>query len=147
MADQQKQEGAKATSALPVQRSDGRFLIVSVVALAADLVLALALREELHLSVTIAAAISFVVVWFGAYFVHEYWTFQHAQSGVSAGRLARNLFASGAALACRVAVVFMLETLHAPESAILAGGYVIAGAGASFTTNYLLNRFWVFRRK
>ncbi|MEQ1610935.1 MAG: GtrA family protein [Hyphomonadaceae bacterium] len=136
-----------ALSVLPVQPADKRFFLASVGAFGADLLLALALREGLQLSVTLSATISFVVVWISAYFVHEYWTFRHAESRVSADRLARNLAANGAALACRVAVVFVLEVMHAPDSAVLAGLYIITGAGCSFCLNYLLNRFWVFSRR
>lgn len=136
----------RLTGRLQPGAADRRFFLASLGALGADLCLALLLRQGLGLSITLAAAISFVVVWLGAYCVHEYWTFRHARSRASASRLTRSLAASGAALACRVGIVFILERLHTPASALLAGVYVAAGAGGSFSANYLLNRFWVFDR-
>lgn len=139
--------GAPVSGKLSLESPNVRFLVASIGAFAADLTLALLLREVFHLSVTLSAAISFIVVWFSAYFVHEYWTFKRAGSRASAGRLTRNLVANGAALTTRVIVVFALETIHSPDSTVLAAFYVIAGAGCSLTVNYILNRFWVFSRK
>ncbi len=147
-----RREGATSGTASASQKfslasSDTRFLVTSIGAFAADLTLALLLREVFYPSVTLSAAISFIVVWFTAYFVHEYWTFKRAESRASAGRLTRNLVANGAALTTRVIVIFALEAIHAPEATFIAACYVIAGAGCSLTVNYVLNRFWVFNRK
>lgn len=120
-----------------------RYLVASAGALAVDLVIALFLREVFGLAVSVAAAISFVVVGFGAYFVHEHWTFRRAGSRTSPGRLARNIAASLAALATRVALIAIMEAIYDP-GVLMAAVYIIIGAGASMTVNFLLNRFWVF---
>lgn len=124
-----------------------RFLFVSIVAFLVDIVLALALREVFHLSVTLAAAISFIVIGIATYFVHEYFTFRSADSKASGGRLARNLVSSIAAFTTRVTVIAILEGIATPDSTFLAAAYIAAGAGASLAVNYTLNRFWVFSRK
>lgn len=144
--DARRESGAPA-SRISLESTNVRFLVTAIGAFAADLILALVLYEVFHLSVTLAAIISFIVVWFSVYFVHEYWTFKRAESRASAGRLTQNLVASGAALVTRVAVIFALETIQAPDSAALAGLYVTVGAGCSLTVNYILNRFWVFSGK
>lgn len=128
----------------PAAATGVRFFIVSVGAFLTDIALALTLRELFGLSVTLSAAIGFVTAWIGSYLGHEYWTFRGEGGGASAGRLARNLASNGAALATRLAVIFTLEAIHAPEATWLAGAYILVGAGCSFTVNYLLNRFWVF---
>ena len=50
-----------------------------------------------------------------------------------------------AAGAVRVGVIALLEALRAPEG-IWVSVYFAAGVGCSFTTNFLLNRFFVFKR-
>jgi putative flippase GtrA len=126
--------------------SAGRYMIVAVVAFLTDLALAMILREGLGLPVWLAAAISFIVVGAAAYFVHEHWTFRHAESRTSASRFARNMAALLAAFLTRVCLIAAMEAVHDPE-ALLAAVYIGIGAVASLTVNFLLNRFWVFQRK
>ncbi len=120
-----------------------RYLLVSAGAFALDLGLALWLRETTGLPISIAAAASFTLAAFCSYLIHEHWTFQRAASRASAGRLARNIAANLAALGARVALIAAMEAMQDPDVA-LAAVYVIIGAGASISVNYLLNRFWVF---
>lgn len=124
-----------------------RFFLASLAAFTLDLALALVLREAFGLSVTLSAAISFVTVAGATYFVHEYWTFARSESRTSAGRLTRNLISNGVAFTTRISLIAIIETIHQPESTLLAAAYVAAGAAASLTVNYLLNRFWVFSGK
>lgn len=137
----------KIMALLPTRETDRRFFLVAVIAFGTDLVLALLLRQIFQLPVAVAAAISFVVGWVISYLLHEFWTFQHSESRVSGARLARNLASNAAALASRIAVIFLLERIRAPDSTMIAGAYIVAGAGCSFCVNYVLNRYWVFSRK
>lgn len=121
-----------------------RFLIMSVAALTMDLVLTLVLRQATSLSLTASAALSFVLVGGLFYFIHEFWTFQRAGSGASAKRLMQNLCALAAAFVSRIAMIGILELWHTPGT-MLGALYFLAGAGVSFSVNYLANRFWVFR--
>lgn len=121
-----------------------RFLIASIAALAVDLVLTLVLRQATSLSLTASAALSFVLVGALFYFIHEFWTFRRAGSGASAKRLVQNLSALAAAFVSRVATIGILELSHTPGT-LLGAVYFLAGAGVSFSVNYLANRFWVFR--
>lgn len=121
-----------------------RFLIASVAALTVDLLLTLALRQATSLSLTASAALSFVLVGGLFYFIHEFWTFRRAGSGASAKRLMQNLGALAAAFVSRIATIGILELWHMP-STMLGALYFLAGAGVSFSVNYLANRFWVFR--
>lgn len=137
----------KIMDLLSTRETDRRFFMVAVIAFGADLVLALVLRQMFDLPVFVAAAISFVFGWIISYLLHEFWTFRDTESRISSARLARNLASNGAALASRITVIFLLERIHAPDTTLLTGAYLVAGAGCSFCVNYLLNRFWVFSRK
>jgi putative flippase GtrA len=134
-------------AALSIRPADMRFFAVSVAAFLIDFTLALVLREVFTLRVSVAAVISFIVVWISTYFAHEYWTFKRTDSKAHAGRLTRNLLSNMAALTTRFTVIFLLELVHPHPATLLAAGYLLAGAGCSFTLNYILNRFWVFKRK
>lgn len=127
----------------PLAQPSVRFALVSIAAFGVDLALALSLRDALDLSVSSAAALSFVVMAFATYFIHEHWTFRREESRSSVRRMARNIAANLAALAARVAVIAAMEALHDPGMA-LAAAYIVAGGGASLGVNFLLNRFWVF---
>lgn len=137
----------KIQALLPARAVDRRFFMVAVLAFVTDLVLALVLRQVFQLHVALAAGISFVVGWLISYLLHEFWTFRHAESRVSGARLARNLASNVAALASRISIIFALEQMRTPDTTVLAGLYIVAGAGCSFCVNYVLNRFWVFSRK
>jgi putative flippase GtrA len=134
-------------AAFSIRPADMRFFAVSVAAFLIDFTLALVLREVFTLRVSVAAVISFIVVWISTYFAHEYWTFKHQDSKAHPGRLTRNLLSNLAALTTRFTVIFLLELVHPHPATLLAAGYLLAGAGCSFTLNYFLNRFWVFKRK
>jgi putative flippase GtrA len=137
----------KIHALLPARAVDRRFFAVAVIAFATDLVLALVFRQVFQLPIAVAAAISFLIGWLISYLLHEFWTFQHAKSRVSGGRLARNLASNGVALASRISVIFLLEQMHSPDTTLIAGLYIVVGAGCSFCVNYVLNRYWVFSRK
>lgn len=127
----------------PLAQTPVRFAVVSVAAFAVDLALALTLRDAFGLAVSQAAALSFVLLAFATYFIHEHWTFRREGSRSSARRMARNVAANMTALTARVAVIAALEALHDPGMA-LAAAYIVVGGGASLGVNFLLNRFWVF---
>lgn len=137
----------KINALLPARAVDRRFFAVAVIAFATDLILALVFRQFFQLPVSVAAAISFVIGWLISYLLHEFWTFRHADSRVSGARLARNLASNAAALASRILVIFLLERIREPDTTLLAGLFIVAGAGCSFCVNYALNRYWVFSRK
>jgi putative flippase GtrA len=141
MAEPKPSSGVEAMKSAP-----GRYLVVAIGAFLVDLALALSLREGLGLPVWLAAAISFVVVGAAAYFVHEHWTFRRAESRTSAGRFVRNMIALLAAFSTRVGLIAAMEAVHDPE-ALLAAVYIGAGAVASLSVNFLLNRFWVFQSR
>ena len=132
--------------AAPAKNLPGRYFVAAAGMFLADLVLAMTLREGVGLPVWLAAAISFAAVGAGGYFVHEHWTFRRAGSRASAGRFTRNIAALLAAFSTRVGVIAAMEAVHDP-GATLAAAYVGIGAAASLTVNFLLNRFWVFRKK
>jgi len=122
-----------------------RFLAVSLAAFAIDVMLVLALRTWLGLSVTASAAIAFAAVGSVAYLAHEHWTFRRVGARASARRWLQTLVSLGLAFCVRVGVIAALEAVRAPDLAITPV-YVGAGAGASLCVNYLLSRFWVFHR-
>lgn len=128
-------------------RSPGfRFAIASIAALAADFMLTMALHGLSPLPLHVCAAISFVAIGCAFYFVHEHWTFHAPASRSSPARMARNLVVLGCAFTARVGVIATLEFLHRPDS-LLAALYVLAGAGVSFSLNYIASRAWVFARR
>ena len=135
-----KQSGSSLT------RNTGlRYFLASLCALGVDYVLTLSLFHTTQLSLTLAAAVSFILVGFVFYFVHEFWTFRSADSRVSHHRLLGNLAVLLLAGLVRVILIFLLESWKAPVG-ILASIYFAIGVAGSFTTNFVLNRFLVFRR-
>lgn len=128
-----------------LESSGARYLAASVAALAADYALTLCLFHFAGLTLTLAAAIAFFAVGLLFYFVHEFWTFQSDSSAFSLARLGGNLGVLVAAGAVRVGVIALLESLRQPEG-IWVSIFFAIGVGCSFTTNFILNRFLVFRR-
>lgn len=129
----------------PLEHSGIRYFAASLAALGLDYGLTLALFHLAGLSLTLAAGISFFAVGLAFYFVHEFWTFRGEGSAFSLKRMGGNLAVLVAAGAVRVGVIGLLEALRAPEG-IWVSLYFAAGVACSFTTNYALNRFFVFRR-
>ena len=122
-----------------------RYGLASIAAFGMDLALTMALRLGGQLSLTLSAAIAFIVTGLVFYFVHEFWTFGHDSSTVSSGRLVRNLTSLGAAFCVRVGIFGALELMRSPGP-LLALVYFGLGAAASLTVNFLINKYWVFTR-
>lgn len=122
-----------------------RYFLASLCALGVDYVLTLSLFHLTHVNLSLAAAASFILVGFVFYFVHEFWTFRSSESQVSRHRLLSNLAVLLLAGLVRVILIFLLESWKAPLG-ILASIYFAIGVAGSFTTNFVLNRFFVFRR-
>jgi len=121
-----------------------RFVLVSAAAFGLDALIAIGLRTQLGWPVWTSAAVSFLTVAILAYPLHEYWTFSREGGGGSARRLAQTVAASCVSLCVRIGVVAGLEVAHEP-GALLAAGYLLAGAACSLAANYLFSRMWVFR--
>ena len=119
-----------------------RYGLASIAAFGMDLALTMALRLGGQLSLTLSAAIAFIVTGLVFYFVHE---FGHDSSTVSSGRLVRNLTSLGAAFCVRVGIIGALELMRSPGP-LLALVYFGLGAAASLTVNFLINKYWVFTR-
>ncbi|MEQ3649377.1 GtrA family protein [Hyphomonas sp.] len=122
-----------------------RYGLASILALGVDFVLTMTLRFGGGLSLTLSAAIAFIVTGIGFYFIHEFWTFRHEASAVSTKRLVKNLSSLATAFCARIGVIGLLEWLHTP-GVLAASAYFAAGAGVSFTLNYLINKYWVFSK-
>lgn len=122
-----------------------RYFMASLAALVADYVLTIALFQATRLDLSIAAAISFFTVGAVFYLVHEFWTFREKASGFSPARMAGNMAVLCTAGAVRVGLIAALEQVRAPEG-IWVSVYFAIGVAGSFTTNYVLNRYLVFRR-
>jgi putative flippase GtrA len=135
---------ATALSAL-LGRPSFRFSVASALALALDFAATMALRAVAPLSLAGAAAIAFALTAPLFYFFHEYWTFARTTSKASVGRLVQNLVTLGLALTGRVGIIGVLERIAAAEG-LRAFLYFACGVATSFTINFLLNKFWVFRR-
>ena len=60
-----------------LSRPAARYGLASIAAFGLDLVLTMALRLGAHFSLTLSAAIAFVVTGLIFYFIHEFWTFRH----------------------------------------------------------------------
>ena len=121
-----------------------RYLIASLFALALDYLLTLFLHHGIGFALSVAAGISFFLVGIAFYFVHEFWTFRRSSSGVSGRRLVGNLAVLVTSGIVRVAVIFGLEAWRSPQG-VWVTLYFLAGVTCSFVTNFVLNRFVVFR--
>jgi len=122
-----------------------RYGLASILALVMDFVLTMTLRFGGGLSLTLSAALAFIVTGVVFYFIHEFWTFRHEASAVSTKRLVKNLTSLGTSFSARIGVIGLLEWLHTP-GVLSASAYFVAGAGVSFTLNYLINKYWVFSK-
>ena len=122
-----------------------RYFVASLAALAIDYVITLALYYLAHLDLSVSAAIAFISVGAVFYLVHEFWTFRQATSRFSMRRMTANMGVLLLSGVVRVAVIAALEWAR-PPAGLWVSAYFAAGVGASFSTNYLLNRFIVFRR-
>ena len=125
--------------------SGARYFAAGLVELGADYVLTLALYHLFPLSLSVAAGISFFAVGIAFYFVHEFWTFREEASAFSTRRMAANFGVLCLAGAVRVALIALLEHFR-PPAGIWVSVYFAIGVAGSFTTNYLMNRYVVFRR-
>lgn len=125
--------------------SGARYVAASVAALGLDYVLTLALYHLFPVSLSVAAGITFFAVGIAFYFVHEFWTFREDTSAVSARRMVANFGVLCLAGAVRIALIALLEHLRPPVG-LWVSLYFAIGVAGSFSTNYLLNRFLVFRR-
>ena len=122
-----------------------RYFAASLAALAIDYVLAMTIFHVTKADLASASAISFVLVGLLFYLVHEFWTFRADHSKASARRVVANLAVLCLAGIVRVGVIALLENIRAPAG-LWVSAYFGAGVAASFTTNYVLNRYLVFRR-
>lgn len=122
-----------------------RYFAASLAALGVDYVLTLTLYYIAHIGLSTAAAIAFITVGAVFYLVHEFWTFREEASKFSSKRMAANLAVLCVAGGVRVGVIALLEAIRSPES-LWVSIYFAAGVAGSFTTNYVLNRYVVFRR-
>lgn len=127
--------------------SSFRFLLVSGLAVGTDFLLAFTLRTFTGLPLSVSAAITFVIVGCSVYFIHEHWTFRREHSQTSTSRLVKNLLVNCIAWVSRIAVIAALERLQEPHGVVMAFLYFGAGAGVSFTINFVANKFWVFSER
>ena len=129
---------------LTLENSASRYFLASALALGCDMVLTLVLYHNTAMWMWLSAAVSFVVVGFAFYFVHEFWSFRRVSSAFSARRLYLNLAFLALAVLARMIVIGGLELWRTPEF-FLSVVYFLAGAIVSFTLNYVANRYWVFK--
>ena len=122
-----------------------RYFAASLAALAVDYAITLALYHLAGMDLSVAAAISFFSVGAVFYLVHEFWTFRQETSRFSGRRMAANMGVLCLSGAVRVSIIAALEWLRAPAG-LWVSAYFAAGVAGSFCTNYLLNRYFVFRR-
>jgi putative flippase GtrA len=122
-----------------------RYFAASLAALTLDYALTLGLYYLVRLDLSVSAAIAFFAVGAVFYLVHEFWTFRQETSQFSTRRMAANMAVLVLSGAVRVGVIALLEWARAPVG-FWVSAYFAAGVAASFSTNYLLNRYFVFRR-
>ena len=127
------------------QSPGARYFVASLAALALDYAVTLALFYIARLDLSAAAAIAFILVGAAFYLVHEFWTFRQETSRFSMSRMAANMGVLILSGAVRVAIIAALEWARAPAG-IWVSAYFAAGVAGSFSTNFLLNRYFVFRR-
>ena len=122
-----------------------RYFLASLAGLGVDYAVTLLLYHLAGLDLSVAAAISLCLVGSVFYLVHEFWTFRQETSRFSARRMIANIGVLLLSGIVRVTIIAVLEWLQSPAG-IWISAYFAAGVAGSFTTNYLLNRYFVFRR-
>lgn len=119
-----------------------RFLAVALIGLAVDIAVAWSASYYLGLPLWLAAAVGFVIAAALNYALHQLWTFRLGMQRPTAGRVLRYAIALCATLVTRIATVAALAGIFGDTYALPV---LIAGAGVSFTVNYLLSKHFVFR--
>ena len=132
-----------------LQRPAFRFGLASIAALALDLALVLIFVHMLKMSLPVSAGLAFVIVGFVFYFVHEYWTFLREGSKASSARLTKSITTQTISLSVRVGIIALIEPfvttpIFLTEDITQIGIWAI-GVGASFSANFILNKYWVFK--
>lgn len=127
------------------QSPGARYFAASLAALVIDYAVTLALYYLVRLDLSAAAAAAFFLVGAVFYLVHEFWTFRQETSRFSMRRMTANMGVLVLSGAVRVAIIAALEWMRAPAG-IWVSAYFAAGVAGSFGTNYLCNRYIVFRR-
>ena len=121
-----------------------RYVVVLLGGFIVDISLAWATHTFFHIDLVLAAALGFLVAMSASYFAHEFWTFEHQDSALSAPRMVKFVASSGLTLATRLVLVWLsapLQTL--PFGALLR---LLFAFGGSLVVGYLVNRLVVFRR-
>lgn len=116
-----------------------RFFVVTVLGVALDLAIALALHTYAGVPLWLAAAIGFGVAAMVNYVIHQTWSFRSGP--LSLRRAGLYALTALATLAVRVGIVALLERA-VPGAWPLA--ILVAGAGGSFGVNFALSKFVVF---
>lgn len=118
-----------------------RFFCVTVLGLALDIAIALALAELAGFPMWLAATCGFVIAAAANYAMHQLWSFREAPRGLSPARAAKYLGVALAALGVRVALVVQLEAIMGPAYSLVI---LLLAAGGSFLVNFALSKFLVF---
>lgn len=120
-----------------------RFLAVSVIGVAVDVLMAWGLARAFGMPLWQAGLAGFAMAATLNYALHEVWTFRQGPVRASAARFLRHLASLGVTLAVRIGAILALEPVLAP----IGGPLAVLGASValSFCASYLVARFWVFR--
>lgn len=122
-----------------------RFALVIGAGLAIDLGTAWCLANLAGLPLAAAAVAGFLAGALFNYVLHELWTFRAPGRGLSVSRAALYLAMMAGILGVRLVIIAALSRVLSGPAGSLA--VLVAAAGASFTVNYLLSRFVIYRRR
>lgn len=119
-----------------------RYFAVVCVAAVLDLALSWGMHELLNVPLVMAAGLGFLIAHTLSYFGHEFWTFRHAESAYSTGRLGKFVLGGGVTLSVRLTLVWLSAPLEALPFGSLAR--LVFALGGSLIVGFAINRVLVF---
>ncbi|SFT11664.1 Putative flippase GtrA (transmembrane translocase of bactoprenol-linked glucose) [Sulfitobacter marinus] len=120
-----------------------RFFAVALAGLMLDLALAWVASRVFGLPLWMAALLGLVTAAGANYIAHELWTFQNASRKLSIKRAFRYGLGLTATVGTRVGTVAILAILFGEEHALAV---LVAGACVSYLVNFLISKYFVFRK-
>lgn len=120
-----------------------RFVSVAVAGLFVDISVAWLLSAVFNVNLVLSAGGGFAAGASVNYLLHEFWTFNRPESGISIPRLMRYFVVLTATLAARLCAVYLLAQIIDVEQNELI--ILLLATVFSFFVNYLLTKLFVFQ--
>lgn len=121
-----------------------RFLTVTVIGVSLDISISWILTTIIDIPLLGASTCGFLTASITNYYLHEFWTFQSKTYNSSSLRIIKYLFLQILTLASRLVAILYLENIFYDKNNQLF--ILIMAAGISFSVNYIISKFFLFKK-